>query len=57
MKRATCDAQDRFSFSGLPNGAWYVITIGRPVGQPKGDTIALMKRVTTRGGRVTQVAF
>jgi hypothetical protein len=57
VKRTTCDQQDRFSFSGLPNGAWYVITIARPAGQPQGETLALMKRVTTRGGRVTQVAF
>lgn len=57
VKRTTCDAQDRFAFSGLPNGAWYVITIARPAGQPQGATVALMRRVTTRGGRVTQVAF
>lgn len=57
VKRTTCDSSDRFSFSGLPNGAWYVITIARPVSQPQGATIALMRRVTTRGGRLTQVGF
>lgn len=57
VKRTTCDSADRFSFSGLPNGAWYVITIARPAGQPQGATVALMRRVVTRGGRVTQVAF
>jgi hypothetical protein len=53
VRRATCDATDRYSFSGLPNGSWYVITIGRPVAQPNGASVALMRRVVTRGGRVT----
>lgn len=57
VKRTTCDAASRFSFQGLPNGAWYAITIARPAAQPQGGTIALMRRVVTRGGRVTQVAF
>jgi hypothetical protein len=57
VKRTTCDANSRFAFSGLPNGSWYAITIARPAGQPQGATVALMRRVTTRGGRVTQVAF
>lgn len=53
VRRTTCDASDRFSFSGLPDGAWYAITIARPVGQPNAPTVALMRRVVTRGGRVT----
>ncbi|MCR5874731.1 hypothetical protein LRS10_11470 [Phenylobacterium sp. J426] len=57
VKRTTCDANSRFSFTGLPNGAWYAITIARPAGQPQGATVALMRRVVTRGGRVTQVTF
>jgi hypothetical protein len=52
VRRTTCDASDRYSFSGLPNGAWYVITIGRPAAQ-NGANIALMRRVVTRGGRLT----
>ena len=32
VKRAACDAADRFSFAGLPDGAWYAITIAKPVG-------------------------
>lgn len=54
VKRATCDAADRFSFGGLPDGAWYVITLARPVGMPGADGMALMRRVVTRGGKVTQ---
>jgi len=53
VRRTTCDATDRYSFSGLPNGAWYVITIGRPVAEPNGASVALMRRVVTRSGRVT----
>jgi hypothetical protein len=52
VKRTVCDASDRFSFSGLPDGAWYAITIARPVGAgPDTPTTALMRRVVTRGGR------
>ncbi|MGA0607621.1 hypothetical protein ACO2Q0_16640 [Phenylobacterium sp. VNQ135] len=57
VKRTTCDANSRFSFQGLPNGSWYAITIARPAAQPQGATIALMRRVATRNGRVTQLTF
>lgn len=57
VKRTTCDAQDRFSFTGLPDGAWYVISIARPAGQTGGESVAVMRRVTTRGGRVTQAVL
>ena len=52
VRRTTCDANDRYSFSGLPNGAWYVITIARPAADPNGASVALMRRAITRGGRV-----
>jgi hypothetical protein len=51
VKRTTCDASDRFSFTGLADGAWYVITTARPVGQPQAESVAIMRRVVTRGGR------
>ena len=54
VRRATCDAVDRFSFSGVPDGAWYVITTAKPVSGP-GQTVALMRRVVVRGGRVSNV--
>jgi hypothetical protein len=54
IKRTTCDANDRFSVAGLPDGAWFVITLARPVGQPQAEGYALMRRVVTRGGRTTQ---
>jgi hypothetical protein len=46
-RHAQCDANNRFSFAGLPNGAWYIITVATPkAGGPK---IALMKRFPTYG--------
>ena len=36
VRRTTCDAQGRFSFTGLPDGTWYASTVARPV--PAGST-------------------
>ena len=47
--RSTTCRDDRFEFSGLPDGGWFIIT---PV-SAGGDRIVLMRRVATRGGRVT----
>jgi hypothetical protein len=52
IRRTTCDAADHFSFSGLPEGSWYAITIAKPV-SGAGVSMALMRRVTTHAGRVT----
>ena len=54
VKRTVCDQNSRFSFSGLASGAWYVITVAKPIGGP-GPDIAIMKRVEVRGGRVVAV--
>jgi hypothetical protein len=54
IKRAVCDADGRFSFAHLPAGAWYVITIAKPV-DGGGSSLAIMKRVVTRGGKPTFV--
>ncbi|HSV02819.1 MAG TPA: hypothetical protein VLI41_06395 [Phenylobacterium sp.] len=56
IKRATCDSTDRFSFAHLPDGAWYVITIGRPL-KGAGPSLALMRRVVTRGGRTVTIGL
>lgn len=57
VKRTTCDDADQFAFGNLPDGAWYAITIARPVGAPNGATVALMKRVVVRGGRTVPLAL
>jgi hypothetical protein len=51
VREAPCQ-DGRFSFTGLPDGAWFVIA---PVRAEGGEPIALMRRVTTRGGRMTSV--
>jgi hypothetical protein len=56
VRRTTCDDADQFAFAGLPDGAWYAITIARPVGGA-GGTVALMKRVVLRGGKTTPLAL
>ena len=55
VKRAVCDATDHVSFTGLPDGAWYVVTLAKPVPPQTGGSLAMMRRVTTHGGRVTDV--
>lgn len=49
VRRTTCDAADRFSFQGLPDGAWYVITIGKPM-DGEGEPLAITRRVEIRAG-------
>ncbi|WP_372784122.1 hypothetical protein [Phenylobacterium sp.] len=57
VKRATCDNTDRVSFSGLPDGAWYAVTLAKPVAGASGPSVAVMRRVVTRGGRATSFEF
>ena len=56
VKRTTCDDADQFAFGGLPDGAWYAITVVKPA-NGSGGTVALMKRVVVRGGRTTTVVL
>jgi hypothetical protein len=57
VRRTTCDANDRFSYTGLPNGAWFLITVAKPVAGTKGPDVAVMRRVETRGGRAISVGL
>ena len=50
VRRTTCDESDRFNFQGLANGAWFVITVAKPVGG-NGPDMAIMRRVEIRAGR------
>lgn len=54
VRRATCDASNRFSFSGLPDGAWFVITVAKPATGAAGE-VAIMRHVTLRNGQVAKV--
>ena len=53
-RKTVCDASNRFSFRGLPDGGWYVITLARPADGSEG-TVAIMRRVETRGAPRTMV--
>jgi hypothetical protein len=55
VRAGACTA-DRFAFTGLPDGAWYLITVSKPA-QGSGAQVAVMRRVETRGGRPTQVVL
>ena len=57
VRRTTCDDADQFAFAGLADGTWYAITIARPVANPKGASMALMRRVTVRGGKRALLAL
>jgi hypothetical protein len=48
VRSAICQ-NGRFEFTGLPDGEWFIIT---PV-SAGGDRIVLMRRIGTRGGRVS----
>lgn len=54
VRSTSCDGQGRFRFSGLPDGAWFVIA---PVTDGGNEPVVLMRRVTTRGGQVTDVSL
>ncbi len=56
VRRTTCDAQNRFAFTSLPDGGWFVITVAKPaVGT--GENVAVMRYVTTKGGRATTLGL
>src|SRR5437868_6109144 len=57
VRRTTCDASGHFSFSGLPDGSWFVITVAKPAaaGGPPGRDVAIMRRVTLKNGQVAKV--
>ena len=52
-KHASCDPAGHFSFSGLPSGAWYAITVATPDGG--GTRMAVMRRVEVHGDTVKVV--
>ena len=56
VKRTTCDDADQFAFGSLPDGAWYAITVVKPVGVTA-PSMALMKRVAVRGGKTVALGL
>lgn len=55
VRTTRCDDGGAYRFDGLPEGSWFLIGRARPEGG--GDGVALMKRVTTRGGRVVAASL
>jgi hypothetical protein len=56
VRRATCDAANHFAFAGLPDGAWFVITVAKPVAPgAAGRDIAIMRRVVLKNGQTAKV--
>lgn len=55
IRRTKCGPTGEFSFQGLPDGAWYVITLARPTNGAAGVEMALMHRVVVRGGKPAKV--
>lgn len=51
VRRTKCDVDSKFSFTGLADGAWFVITVAKPIGLSGGQNLALMRRVDIRGGK------
>ena len=49
VRRTTCDETSHFSFHDLPDGSWFVITLGKPT-DGVGEPMALTRRVETHGG-------
>jgi hypothetical protein len=49
VKKATCNEDNHFRFTGLPAGAWFVITLAKPIDAP-GEPVAIMRRIEIRGG-------
>ena len=49
VRRTTCDSTDHFSFAGLPDGAWFVITIAKAA-DGSTEPMAVTRRVETHGG-------
>jgi hypothetical protein len=52
VRQGRC-ADGRFTLSGLPDGAWYLIVTA----SAGGDRIVLMRRVETRGGRTNSITL
>jgi hypothetical protein len=52
-RHSSCDATGHFAFSGIPNGAWYVITVAAPA--TGGMRMAVMRRVEIAGDNVKVV--
>jgi hypothetical protein len=56
-RRAPCNGEGDFAFTGLPDGAWYAITVAQPNTAGAGPDLAIMRRVIVRGGGVSPITL
>jgi hypothetical protein len=56
VRKTTCDADNRFVFDNLPNGPWYVVTIGKAT-DGLAEPIAITRRITLQGGPQTVTLY
>ena len=52
VRTTRCDSEGRFTFTGLPDGGWFIIAQAKPTaGAAPEDALAVMQHVEIRGGR------
>jgi hypothetical protein len=55
VRRATCDPTGRFTFTNLPDGGFFAITVAKPATPGAGQDMAIMRYVKVSGGKVVEV--
>jgi hypothetical protein len=55
VRRATCDPTGRFTFTNLPDGGFFAITVAKTVTPGGGQDMAIMRYVKVSGGKVVEV--
>lgn len=57
VRRATCDPTGRFTFTNLPDGSFFAITVAKPATAGGGQDMAIMRHVKVSNGKVVQVTL
>lgn len=55
VRRATCDPIGRFTFTNLPDGGFFAITVAKSVTPGVGPDMAIMRYVKVSNGKVVEV--
>jgi hypothetical protein len=55
VRRATCDPIGRFTFTNLPDGGFFAITVAKSTPAGAGQDMAIMRYVKVSGGKVVEV--
>lgn len=57
VRTATCGQNNAFTFTGLPNGGYFVIARVKPVRPAGGEEMVIMQQVQVAGGRAVRVTL